>query len=58
MAGLPIGLGEIEGGHRHVVQQRLKLTGCSWKLSSVQAMLGLRVAQANRLWESYWNQQH
>jgi len=27
-AGLPISSGEVEGGHRHVIQQRLKLSGC------------------------------
>lgn len=55
-AGLPIGSGEIEGGHRHVIQERLKLTGCWWKQPNAQAMLGLRVARANQLWQSYWNQ--
>jgi hypothetical protein len=29
--GLPIGSGEIESAHRHVIQQRLKLAGCWWK---------------------------
>jgi hypothetical protein len=53
-ADLPIGSGEIEGGHRHVIQERLKLTGCWWKQSNAEAMLGLRVARANRLWNSYW----
>lgn len=56
--GLPIGSGEIEGGHRHVIQERLKLTGCWWKRPNAQAMLGLRVARANQLWSSYWNQPH
>jgi len=53
-AGLPIGSGEVEGGHRHVIQERLKLTGCWWKQPNAEAMLGLRVARANRLWDSYW----
>jgi hypothetical protein len=53
-AGLPIGSGEIEGGHRHVIQERLKLTGCWWKQPNAEAMLGLRVARANCLWDSYW----
>jgi hypothetical protein len=51
---LPIGSGEIESGHRHVIQQRLKLAGCWWKETHVQAMLNLRVARANHLWNSYW----
>lgn len=53
-AGLPIGSGEVEGAHRHVIQERLKLTGCWWKQPNAEAMLGLRVARANCLWNSYW----
>jgi hypothetical protein len=54
-AGLPIGSGEVESGHRHVIQQRLKLAGCWWKETHAQAMLNLRVARANNLWNSYWS---
>ncbi len=54
--GWPIGSGEIESGHRHVIQQRLKLAGGWWKQNHAQAMLGLRVARANQLWNSYWTQ--
>lgn len=54
-ADLDIGSGEIESGHRHVIQQRLKLAGCWWKEPSAEAMLGLRVARANRLWSRYWS---
>jgi hypothetical protein len=53
--GLPIGSGEIESAHRHVIQQRLKLAGCWWKEIHAQSMLNLRVARANRLWENYWH---
>lgn len=52
---LPIGSGEIEGGHRHVVQARLKLSGGWWREQSAQAMLQLRVARANHLWDRYWS---
>ena len=52
--GLPIGSGEVESGHRHVIQQRLKLAGGWWKENNAEAMLGLRVARANLLWASYW----
>lgn len=55
---LPIGSGEIESGHRHVVQQRLKLSGCWWKESNAHSMLNLRVARANHLWTSYWLATH
>ena len=53
-AGRDIGSGEIESGHRHVIQQRLKLAGSWWKEASAEAMLGLRVARANQLWQRYW----
>ena len=53
--GLPIGSGEIESGHRHVIQQRLKLAGGWWKETHAQAMLNLRVARANLLWNAYWS---
>jgi hypothetical protein len=57
-AGLCIGSGEIESGHRHVIQQRLKLAGSWWKEPNAQAMLGLRVARANQLWHCYWLPTH
>lgn len=56
--GLPIGSGEIESAHRHVVQQRLKLSGCWWKEFNAHSMLNLRVARANHLWTSYWLSAH
>ena len=52
---LPIGSGEVEGGHRSVVQARLKLSGCWWREQNAQAMLQLRVARANNLWDRYWS---
>jgi len=53
-ADRPIGSGEIESGHRHVIQQRLKLAGAWWKESHIQPMLNLRVLRANQLWDEYW----
>ena len=52
--GRCIGSGEIESGHRHVIQQRLKLAGSWWKAPNAEAMLGLRVARTNQLWQHYW----
>jgi hypothetical protein len=54
-AKLPIGSGEVESGHRHVIQHRLKLSGAWWKQANAQAMLGLRVARANHCWNAYWS---
>jgi len=53
--GLPIGSGAVEGGHRHVIQQRLKLPGAWWSEESVNPMLALRTLRANGWWTAFWN---
>lgn len=55
--GLPIGSGEIESGHRSVVQARLKISGAWWLVANAEKMLALRVMRANGEWQSYWQQQ-
>jgi hypothetical protein len=52
--GLPIGSGEVEGGHRWVIQKRLKLSGAWWREENAEKMLALRVVRANNDWQSYW----
>ena len=52
---LPIGSGEIESAHRHLVQKRLKLAGSWWKDTNAQRMLNLRAARENNYWHAYWN---
>jgi len=54
--GLPIGSGMIEGGHRHVLQKRLKISGAWWHYNNASAMAHLRVCRANQKEDSYWNQ--
>jgi hypothetical protein len=51
---LPVGSGEIESGHRHVIQSRLKISGGWWTERNMETMLGLRTARANQWWDSYW----
>lgn len=51
---LPIGSGEIESAHRHIVQQRLKRPGAWWNPANAEHMLALRLNRANRQWEAYW----
>ena len=53
--GLPIGSGEIESAHRHVIQKRLKIAGAWWKIDNAGKMLALRVLRANGDWNRYWN---
>jgi hypothetical protein len=51
---LPIGSGEIESGHRHVIQHRLKIAGGWWRERNMESMLQLRTARANQWWDPYW----
>ena len=44
----------IEGGHRHVLQNRLKKSGAWWKQNNLYAMAHLRVARANKEEDQYW----
>ncbi len=53
-AGLPIGSGLIESGHRHVVQARLKKAGAWWYEQHARSILALRVTRANGDWTPYW----
>jgi hypothetical protein len=54
--GLPIGSGEVESGHRSVIQARLKLSGAWWKEETAEGMLALRTLRANDQWEAYWSE--
>jgi hypothetical protein len=54
-AGLPIGSGEVESGHRSVIQERLKLSGAWWRIENAEKMLALRAVRANGRVQSYWD---
>jgi len=56
-ADLPIGSGEVESGHRYVIQDRLKRPGAWWKKENANSMLALRVLKANDDWDVYWESQ-
>jgi hypothetical protein len=56
LAGLPIGTGEVEGGHGSVIQDRIKPGGAWWLVDNVNKMLALRTNRANQEWEPYWAQ--
>jgi hypothetical protein len=51
---LPIGSGEIESGHRHLIQHRLKIAGGWWTERNMESMLQLRSARSNNWWDTYW----
>jgi hypothetical protein len=52
---LPIGSGEIESGHRYVIQKRLKIAGAWWNPETAEHMLCLRTLRANNDWGRYWS---
>ncbi|MBI4548447.1 MAG: hypothetical protein HY707_10725 [Ignavibacteriae bacterium] len=51
---LPIGSGEIESAHRHLIQKRLKIPGAWWKKENANKRLQLRTLRANQRWNQYW----
>lgn len=53
--GLPIGSGEIESAHKHVIQKRLKISGAWWRPETAEDMLALRAMRANNDWAKYWD---
>ena len=53
--GWPIATGIIEGACRHVVKDRLDLTGCRWSLKGAEAILKLRALRTNNDWTRYWS---
>ncbi len=48
---------EIESGHRHIVQVRVKISGAWWNPDHVDDILALRMLKANGWWASYWQHQ-
>lgn len=52
---LPIGSGETESAHRHLIQRRLKLPGAWWKHENASNIAQLRVMRANGLWNDFWS---
>ncbi len=52
--GLPIATGIIEGACRHLIQDRLGITGARWGLQGAEAMLRLRSLHSSGDWDDYW----
>ena len=53
-AGYPIATGVIEGACRHLVNDRLGVTGARWSLCGAEAVLKLRALWASGDLEKYW----
>lgn len=52
--GWPIATGIIEGAVRHVVKDRMDITGARWGLAGAEAILKLRTLIANGDFSTYW----
>jgi hypothetical protein len=52
--GFPIATGIIEGACRHLIQDRLGITGAKWGLDGAEAMLRLRALYSSGDWDDYW----
>jgi hypothetical protein len=61
-AGWPIATGIIEGACRHLIKDRMDITGARWSLPGAEAILKLRALTSNGDFTDYWNyhltQQH
>ncbi len=54
-AGYPIATGVVEGACRHLVRDRMELTGARWRLVGAEAVLKLRALRASGDFDAYWN---
>jgi hypothetical protein len=52
--GLPIATGVIEGACRHLIKDRMDLTGARWRLKSAEAVLRIRSLRSSGDFEQYW----
>ncbi len=50
----PIATGVIEGACRHLVKDRMDITGARWGLNGAEAILKLRAITRNGDFDSYW----
>jgi hypothetical protein len=52
--GWPIATGVIEGACRHLVKDRMDVTGARWSLDGAEAILKLRALTSNGDFDQYW----
>jgi hypothetical protein len=52
--GLPIATGVIEGACRHLVKDRMDVTGARWSLTGAEAVLRLRALRSSYDFDEYW----
>ena len=54
-SGFPIASGVIEGACRHLINDRLDITGARWSLKGAEAILKLRSINSSGDWKEYWS---
>ena len=54
-SGWPIATGVIEGACRHLIGDRMGITGARWGIDGAQAILQLRAITASGDLDDYWN---
>ena len=52
--GFPIATGVIEGACRHLVKDRMEVTGARWSLNGAEAVLCLRALRSSHDFDEYW----
>jgi hypothetical protein len=52
--GLPIATGVIEGACRHLIKDRMDVTGARWSLKGAEAVLQLRSLRSSNDFDEYW----
>jgi hypothetical protein len=53
-AGWPIATGVTEGACRHLVKDRMEVTGACWSLAGAEGILPLRGLSADGDLDAYW----
>jgi hypothetical protein len=52
--GVPISSGVIEGACRHLIKDRMDITGARWSLAGAEAVLKLRSLRSSGDLDEYW----
>ena len=54
-SGFPIASGVIEGACRHIINDRLDITGARWSLKGAESILKLRSLKSSGHFDDYWS---
>lgn len=52
--GFPIATGVIEGACRHLIKDRMDVTGARWSLAGAEAVLKMRALKSSGDFDAYW----